>query len=137
MADNAQVGNKAGVTQEAQREDVTNTFFYKFVSDPKNKDKFIYEDDRAVAIHDINPQAPVHILVLPKNEYAIAGLSVARESDEAILGHLVYVATKVAAQQKLQSGYRLVVNEGTHGQQSVRYIHLHVLGGKQLSWPPG
>jgi len=74
--------------------------------------------------------------VIPKDP--IAGLTDVQESDSAVVGHLVYIATKVAAQQGLATnGYRLVINEGVHGQQSVRWIHIHIIGGRQLNWPPG
>uniref|UniRef100_A0A1W7RAD6 HIT domain-containing protein n=1 Tax=Hadrurus spadix TaxID=141984 RepID=A0A1W7RAD6_9SCOR len=97
--------------------------------------KFIYEDDMCVAFHDLNPQAPVHFLVIPKK--CIPQLSKANEDDEKLLGHLMVVAQKVAKQQNLSRGFRLVVNDGPEGCQSVYHLHLHVLGGRQMSWPPG
>lgn len=96
---------------------------------------FIYEDEQCVAFHDINAQAPVHFLVIPRKP--IPQLSKAEDEDEALLGHLLIVARKVAKQQGLDDGYRLVVNDGKHGAQSVFHLHLHVLGGRQLQWPPG
>ena len=96
---------------------------------------FIYEDEQCVAFHDINAQAPVHFLVIPRKP--IPQLSKAEDEDEALLGHLLLVARKVAKQQGLDDGYRLVVNDGKHGAQSVFHLHLHVLGGRQLQWPPG
>ncbi|XP_022655437.1 histidine triad nucleotide-binding protein 1-like [Varroa jacobsoni] len=97
--------------------------------------KFIYEDDKCVAFHDINPQAPVHFLVIPRK--AIAQLSLAEEEDEALLGHLLFVAQKVAKQQNLVKGFRMVINDGVEGCQSVYHLHVHVLGGRMLNWPPG
>ncbi|KAL7644855.1 UNVERIFIED_CONTAM: hypothetical protein RMT77_004672 [Armadillidium vulgare] len=97
--------------------------------------KFIYEDDKCVAFDDISPQAPVHFLVIPRKP--IAMLSEAEDADEQLLGHLMNVARKVANQRNLDSGYRLVVNNGKDGAQSVYHLHLHVLGGRQMSWPPG
>ncbi|KAK8765370.1 histidine triad nucleotide binding protein 1 [Amblyomma americanum] len=97
--------------------------------------KFIYEDDKCVAFHDINPQAPVHFLVIPKK--AIPQLSKAEEADKDILGHIMYVAQRVAKEQKLDKGFRVVVNDGPQGCQSVYHVHLHVLGGRQMNWPPG
>ncbi|XP_060871968.1 adenosine 5'-monophosphoramidase HINT1 [Metopolophium dirhodum] len=96
---------------------------------------FIYEDDLCVAFHDINSQAPVHFLVIPKKP--IEMLSAADSSDETLLGHLMLVASKVAKEQGLNDGFRLVVNNGKDGAQSVYHLHLHVLGGRQLGWPPG
>ncbi|XP_050546767.1 adenosine 5'-monophosphoramidase HINT1 [Daktulosphaira vitifoliae] len=96
---------------------------------------FIYEDDRCVAFHDINAQAPVHFLVIPRKP--IEMLSSANSSDESLLGHLMLVASKLAKEQGLGNGFRLVVNNGKDGAQSVYHLHLHVLGGRQLSWPPG
>ncbi|KAL7295229.1 hypothetical protein TKK_0011437 [Trichogramma kaykai] len=96
--------------------------------------KFIYEDDQCVAFHDVSPQAPVHFLVIPRKP--ISQLSQVEDEDEPILGHLMNVARKVAKEQGLDEGFRLVINNGKHGAQSVYHLHLHVLGGKQLSWPP-
>ncbi|XP_011136968.1 histidine triad nucleotide-binding protein 1 [Harpegnathos saltator] len=97
--------------------------------------KFIYEDDKCVAFNDINPQAPVHFLVIPRK--TIQQLSKADDEDQNLLGHLMIVARKVAKQEGLKNGFRLVVNDGKHGAQSVFHLHLHVLGGRQLQWPPG
>jgi len=96
---------------------------------------FIYEDDRCVAFHDINAQAPVHFLVIPRKP--IEMLSATNSSDESLLGHLMLVASKLAKEQGLNDGFRLVVNNGKDGAQSVYHLHLHVLGGRQLGWPPG
>nr|CDS33028.1 serine:threonine protein kinase KDX1 [Hymenolepis microstoma] len=96
--------------------------------------KFIYEDDECVAFHDVSPQAPTHFLVLPKKP--IQKLDTATDADTELLGHLLLVAKKVAAEQKLDRGYRVVINNGPHGGQSVYHLHVHVLGGKQLGWPP-
>ncbi|CAK9819508.1 Adenosine 5'-monophosphoramidase HINT1 [Anthophora quadrimaculata] len=96
---------------------------------------FIYEDDQCVAFQDINAQAPVHFLVIPRKP--IAQLSKAEDGDEALLGHLMIVARKVAKQQGLDDGFRLVINDGRNGAQSVYHLHVHVLGGRQMEWPPG
>lgn len=96
---------------------------------------FIYEDDQCVAFNDISPQAPVHFLVIPRKE--ISQLSKSQPEDEKILGHLLYVAKVVANQLGLENGFRTVINDGRHGCQSVYHLHVHVLGGRQLSWPPG
>ncbi|CAH2296024.1 histidine triad nucleotide-binding 1 [Pelobates cultripes] len=94
-----------------------------------------YEDEQCIAFHDIAPQAPTHFLVVPKK--AISHLSEADASDEALLGHLMIVGKKCAAELGLTRGYRLILNEGPDGGQSVYHVHLHVLGGRQLGWPPG
>ncbi len=96
----------------------------------------VYEDDGAVAFRDINPQAPVHVLVIPREH--IASLADAGETDAAKLGQLMLAAARVARQEGLsESGYRTVVNTGAGAGQSVFHIHLHVLGGRTLAWPPG
>lgn len=97
--------------------------------------KFIYEDDKSVAFHDISAQAPIHFLVIPKK--TIPQLSKATDEDEALLGHLMLVAKKVAVEQGLEDGFRIVINDGKNGAQSVYHLHLHVLGGRQMKWPPG
>ncbi|XP_039398815.1 histidine triad nucleotide-binding protein 1 [Mauremys reevesii] len=97
--------------------------------------KIIFEDEQCLAFHDISPQAPTHFLVVPKKP--IVQLSEAEDSDESLLGHLMIVGKKCAAELGLTKGYRMVVNEGPDGGQSVYHIHLHVLGGRQLGWPPG
>ncbi|RWS31657.1 histidine triad nucleotide-binding protein 1-like protein [Leptotrombidium deliense] len=97
--------------------------------------KFLHEDDKCIVIDDVNPQAPVHFLVIPKKP--ITQLSKAEDGDEQILGHLMIVAKKVAQQKGLSNGFRLVINDGREGCQSVYHLHLHVLGGRQLGWPPG
>jgi histidine triad (HIT) family protein len=94
----------------------------------------IYEDDDALAFRDINPQAPVHFLVIPKKP--IAKLSDAETGDQALLGHLLLVANKVAAQEGL-SDFRLNVNNGAGASQTVFHLHIHVLGGRPFNWPPG
>ncbi|XP_050801967.1 adenosine 5'-monophosphoramidase HINT1 [Gopherus flavomarginatus] len=97
--------------------------------------KIIFEDEQCLAFHDISPQAPTHFLVVPKKP--IVQLSEAEDSDESLLGHLMIVGKKCAAELGLTKGYRMVVNEGPDGGQSVYHVHLHVLGGRQLGWPPG
>ncbi|XP_059167099.1 adenosine 5'-monophosphoramidase HINT1-like [Physella acuta] len=97
--------------------------------------KILYEDREAVAFADVSPQAPVHFLVIPKK--FISMLSKTTEEDEQLLGHLLFVANKVAQQQKLEKGYRVVINNGQDGAQSVYHLHLHVMGGRQMKWPPG
>ncbi len=95
----------------------------------------VYEDDLALAFRDINPQAPVHILVIPKQ--AIAKLSDAESKDHALMGHLLLTAKRVAEQVGLANGYRIVINNGDDGGQTVYHLHLHILGGRYMKWPPG
>jgi histidine triad (HIT) family protein len=96
----------------------------------------VYQDERCIAFRDINPQAPVHVLVIPREH--MESLDEATQRDEAALGHILRVAARVANEQGLsESGYRTVINTGAGAGQSVFHLHVHVLGGRQLSWPPG
>ena len=97
--------------------------------------KFIHEDDKCVAFHDISPQAPVHFLVIPRLH--MPKLQDAHEDDVLLMGHLLCVAKKCAAEQGLEKGFRIVINNGDQGAQSVDHLHIHVLGGRQMKWPPG
>ena len=94
-----------------------------------------HEDDLCVAFHDVAPQAPVHVLVIPRRP--ITSLAEVADGDEPLLGHLVAVATRLARRLGLDAGYRLVVNCGPDGGQSVDHLHVHLLGGRPLGWPPG
>lgn len=94
-----------------------------------------HEDDLCVAFHDVAPQAPVHVLVIPKRP--IPSLADTTSADAPLLGHLVGVATALARTLGLADGYRLVVNCGRHGGQTVPHLHVHLLGGRPLGWPPG
>jgi histidine triad (HIT) family protein len=94
----------------------------------------VYEDDRALAFRDINPTAPTHVLVIPRKP--IARLSEASDDDADLLGHLLLVARKVAKQEGL-TDFRVVVNDGAGAGQTVFHLHVHVIGGRGLSWPPG
>ena len=96
----------------------------------------VFEDERAVAFRDINPQAPTHVLVIPRAH--VASLDEAGEADEALLGHLLRVAARVAREAgHAEGGYRTVINNGADAGQTVLHIHVHVLGGRRLTWPPG
>ena len=95
----------------------------------------VYEDELALAFRDVQPQAPVQILVIPKKP--IPKLSDAQSDDSALLGHLLLTVKKVAEQVGLENGYRVVINTGADGGQSVYHMHLHILGGRQMNWPPG
>ena len=95
----------------------------------------VYEDDLALAFRDIHPQAPVHILVIPKKP--IPKLADANSGDIALMGHLLLTVKLVAEQLGLTNGYRVVINTGNDGGQTVDHLHLHILGGRQMKWPPG
>lgn len=110
------------------------TIFDKIISKDIPAD-IIYEDDKALAFKDINPQAPIHFLVIPKQP--IATINDIDESNSALVGHLYLVAAKIAKQMGFDSeGYRAVMNCNKDGGQTVYHIHLHVLAGKALGWPP-
>ncbi|MEL6319709.1 MAG: histidine triad nucleotide-binding protein [Cyanobacteria bacterium J06626_14] len=95
----------------------------------------VYEDDLALAFKDINPQAPVHVLVIPKKP--IPKLADAQPDDQALLGHLLLTAKTIANQLGLEKGYRVIINTGEDGGQTVFHLHLHLLGGRALQWPAG
>ncbi len=98
--------------------------------------KTVYEDDRCIAIRDINPQAPTHVLVIPRTH--VATINDLEEQHEALAGHLLRVGAKVARDEVIdQRGYRLVFNTNGDAGQTVFHIHLHVVGGRPLGWPPG
>lgn len=110
------------------------TIFQKII-DREIPAKIVLEDEHVLAFRDIDPKAPVHVLVIPKKP--IARLSDATGDDAALLGHLLDAARRVAAQEGLAQGFRVVINNGDHGGQAVPHLHLHVLGGRRMGWPPG
>ncbi len=95
----------------------------------------VYQDEDVTAFHDLNPCAPVHILIVPNHH--VAGVSQIEPEDAAVLGKLFVVARLLAEQKDTVDGYRLVVNNGRRGGQSVFHLHVHLLGGRSLGWPPG
>ena len=97
--------------------------------------EIVYEDDRCLAFHDINAQAPVHVLVIPRKP--IPSLAALEDGDESLVGHLLVVARQVAETLGLHNGFRTVINSGPDGGQSVDHLRVHVLGGRLLAWPPG
>lgn len=98
--------------------------------------EFVHEDDKSLVIRDINPQAPTHLLVIPRQH--IESLDDASQKDEVLLGHLLRVAARVANAAGLaEGGYRTVINNGAGAGQSVFHLHVHVLGGRRMDWPPG
>jgi histidine triad (HIT) family protein len=97
--------------------------------------KRLHEDDQSIAFADINPQAPTHLLIIPKQH--LTSLAHVAKEDAPLLGHLTAVATDLARTHGLTNGYRLVVNTGDDGGQTVHHLHLHLLGGRPMHWPPG
>jgi histidine triad (HIT) family protein len=95
----------------------------------------VYQDERCYAITDINPQAPVHVLVLPREH--LVSLAESEASHQELLGHLLWVTAEIARANNLPKGYRLVINTGEDGGQTVEHLHIHLLGGRPLHWPPG
>lgn len=112
----------------------TKTIFERII-DREIPAQIVYEDERSLAFRDVAPQAPTHVLVIPKKP--IVSLATAQEDDADLLGHLLNVVRLVAAQEGLEQGYRVVLNVGRDGGQSVDHLHFHVLGGRSLTWPPG
>jgi histidine triad (HIT) family protein len=110
------------------------TLFQK-IADREIPAKLIHEDAVCVAFHDISPQAPVHVLVVPRKP--IARVAEATAADQATLGHLLLVAAQLSRQLNLTKGFRIVINNGPDGGESVPHLHVHLLGGRALSWPPG
>lgn len=113
---------------------LSDNIFLKII-EKKIPAKTAYEDDQCLAFHDINPQAPVHVLIIPKK--VIATHDDVTEDDQELLGHLLLVARKLATQLGLNGGYRLVLNCKQDGGQTVPHLHLHLLGGRHMTWPPG
>lgn len=113
---------------------MTDCLFCKIVSGEIPSSK-VFENEEFLAFNDIDPKAPVHVLVIPKKHFEnISNLSV---TDEKLTAGLMNVASKIADQEKLSKGFRIVINTGVEGGQSVFHVHAHVLGGRSLTWPPG
>lgn len=110
------------------------TIFQKIINREIPAD-IIFEDDICISIKDITPQAPFHALIIPKK--LIARVGEAEKTDQLTLGHLLLTAQKIAREQNLDEGFRIVINNGTDGGESVPHLHIHLLGGRKLTWPPG
>jgi histidine triad (HIT) family protein len=108
---------------------------FKRIIDGEIPADIVHEDELCLAFRDVAPQAPVHVLVIPKRQ--IANLDALTGDDEALIGHLYTVIRKLAGKLGLENGYRVVVNCGPDGGQSVDHLHFHLLGGRQMRWPPG
>lgn len=110
------------------------TLFEKIIARQIPAD-IVFEDDQCLAFRDISPQAPVHILVVPKKP--IPRVGEASSGDRALLGHLLFTVAQIARSEKLVDGYRTVINNGANGGETVPHLHVHLLGGRKLAWPPG
>lgn len=108
---------------------------FKRIIDKEIPARIVYEDDLSLAFHDVSPQAPVHILVIPKQE--IPSIAHLEDSDAALVGHLFNVVRKIAQEQGLTNGFRTVINTGKDGGQTVDHLHIHLMGKRALRWPPG
>jgi histidine triad (HIT) family protein len=109
---------------------------FKKIIDKEIPADIVYEDDLCLAFRDIDPKAPTHILIIPKKE--IPSMAEASQDDEGLLGHLLVTASRIAKDQGISdSGYRLVANTNNQGGQEVYHLHIHLLGGRQMIWPPG
>jgi len=113
---------------------MTRTIFKRII-DGEIPAKIIYDDPQCLAFHDVNPQAPVHVLIIPKKE--VASIDALEQADAELVGHVYLVIRQLARQLKLDGGYRVVVNCGADAGQTVDHLHFHLLGGRPLSWPPG
>lgn len=113
---------------------MTETIFSRIINREIPAD-IVYEDDLCLAFRDVNPQAPVHILIIPKQP--IPMLADATDDDRPLLGHLLLAAKKIAAEQGIADAYRLNINNGAGAGQSVFHLHVHLLGGRSFTWPPG
>jgi len=113
---------------------MTDCLFCKIIAGQITSKK-VYEDDQVFAFEDINPQAPTHVLIIPKKH--IKGLKEAQAEDAEILGYMQLVAAKLGRERHIEDGYRTVYNVGPRAGQSVFHIHLHLIGGRDLRWPPG
>lgn len=114
---------------------MTEKTIFKKIIDKEIPADIVYEDDLCLAFNDVSPQAPVHILVIPKKE--IVSLAEADDEDRELLGHLLLKVRDIAGEQGLDDGFRTVINSGSDGGQTVFHLHIHLLGKRSLSWPPG
>ncbi|MCY2993752.1 MAG: histidine triad nucleotide-binding protein [Planctomycetota bacterium] len=114
---------------------MTQKTIFKRIIDREVPAQIAYEDERCLAFHDVSPQAPTHVLIIPKKE--IPTVNDLTDQDRELVGHLFLVASQLAGQLGLSGGYRLVVNCGPDAGQAVPHLHIHLLGGRSLKWPPG
>ena len=131
--------NEVKVTQASSTilsDDEAPTIFDKILDGEIPAD-VVYEDDLCLAFGDVAPQAPVHLLLIPKRRDGLTQLSKAREDQVSVLGHMLFQAQQIAKDEGLEDGFRIVINDGPAGSQSVYHLHIHILGGRQMTWPPG
>ena len=137
--DEVEAAHRAAETAPSEtggtKDDAPPTIFDKIISGAIPSTK-VYEDDSVLAFRDVSPEAPTHILVIPKLRDGLTQLSRAREDQKGLLGHLLFVAQDVG-KKECPDGFRLVINDGKDGAQSVYHLHVHVMGGRQMNWPPG
>eukprot|EP00747_Dinoflagellata_sp_TGD_P164468 gnl/TRDRNA2_/TRDRNA2_184448_c0_seq1.p2 gnl/TRDRNA2_/TRDRNA2_184448_c0~~gnl/TRDRNA2_/TRDRNA2_184448_c0_seq1.p2 ORF type:complete len:133 (-),score=38.02 gnl/TRDRNA2_/TRDRNA2_184448_c0_seq1:108-506(-) len=126
---------KAAEAAAAFRDDAPPTIFDKIIK-KEIPSTVVYEDDLCLAFKDISPQAPTHMLLIPKVRAGLTGISKAAPDHKAVLGHMMVEAGRLGSKH-CPGGFRLVVNDGKDGCQSVYHLHIHILGGRQMSWPPG
>lgn len=126
----------AAISEAAVANAGTPTIFDKIIR-KEIPSTIVYEDEKVLAFRDINPQAPVHIVLIPKIRDGLTQLSKADVKHKDVLGHLMYVSSLIAKQEGIEDGYRVVINNGPTACQSVYHLHLHIMGGRQLKWPPG
>lgn len=110
------------------------TLFEKIIS-REIPAKIEHEDDYCVAFHDINPQAPTHLLIVPRKP--IPRVAEAKAEDKTVLGHLLLIAAQLGTKMNLNKGFRIVINNGSDGGETVPHLHIHLIGGRSLTWPPG
>ncbi len=127
---------KTSLTKNRHNLNYFSTVFDKIIS-KEIKSEIVYEDGDVLAFKDINPAAPIHVLIIPKDKQGLEGISKANNSHIELLGKMLLSAKIIADNLNLANGYRIVINEGKHGCQSINHIHLHLMGGKQFGWPPG
>jgi len=132
--DETEKAKAAAATGKMEDADVP-TIFDKLINGeiPAN---IVYEDEKAFCFRDVNPVSPVHVLCIPKKKDGLYGIRAVREDQKELLGHLMYVATEIG-KKECPNGFRLVVNDGRDGGQSVSHLHIHIMGGRQMGWPPG
>ena len=118
-----------------EEKDVAEPTIFKRIIDGEIPAEIVYEDDLCLAFTDINPQAPTHLLVIPRKE--IRSLDALDDEDQALVGHLHLVVRNLARERGLENGYRVVINCGADGGQTVDHLHFHLLGGRAFQWPPG
>ena len=105
------------------------------IADKQIPSKIAYEDEKILAFHDLEPQAPVHVLIIPKKH--IASLDDVQDEDQELMGYIMNKVKVVAEQVGLDNGYRVVINTGEDGMQTVKHLHVHLLGKRKMTWPPG